>query len=283
MKIGSNQSVVQKLKIRKSNQGYSFQGANAQSFPTLSKMIDNSNDENSKRLQTPYLGHLGVPTPSVASSQMSCSDFERDQEDPDYVIDSPPPARNKLGRQPPLPPPMKSPIKPPVIQNLPKRDPPLSTFNKPPITLPARGGKPPKLVRDLQTGDLLVIGDHSPEIDDLPLPDDIPDDSSNNNTSLDILGDNAPTDVEVIYHRSDVKKLLKGKPNGTFLIYQGDKHTLAQPYTIYANKLSTTDGKVILIPFCFRAFSEMIYFEMIIRCKCATIYSGLLLNLCDYR
>ena len=248
MKIGSNQSVVQKLKIRRSNHGYSFQGANSQSFPTLSKMIDNSNDENSKRLQTPYLGYRDTQSSSLASPQMSYPGFEENCDEGYAPLEPSPPSR-KTGRQPPLPPPAKPPFKLPVREKSPRIDDrPVPSIIKAPFELPVRQ-KPPKPV----TID-------PPELNDLPPPDiddDIPDDSSNSNTSIDILGDNAPTDVEVIYHRSDVKKLLKGKPDGTFLIYQGDKHTLAQPYTIYANKLSTTDGKVILIPFCFRAISKI--------------------------
>ena len=245
MKIGSNQSVVQKLKIRRSNHGYSFQGANAQSFPTLSEMIDNSNDENSKRLQTPYLGHRDTQSSSSMSSQMNFPSFEEDCEEGYAPLEPSPPSR-KQGRQPPLPPSVKAPFRIPVREKPPKiNDRPVPSPIKAPFELPVRQ-KPPKPV----TTDL-------PELNDLPPPDvddDIPDDSSDNNTSLDILGDNAPKDVEIIYHRSDVKKLLKGKPNGTFLIYQGDSlhpphATLSQPYTIYANKLSTTSGKVILPPF----------------------------------
>lgn len=245
MKIGSNQSVVQKLKIRRSNHGYSFQGANAQSFPTLSEMIDNSNDENSKRLQTPYLGCRDTQSSSSMSSQMNYPGFEESFDEGYAPLEPSPPSR-KPGRQPPVPPPAKPPFKLPLREKPPKIDDRhVPSPIKAPFELPVRQ-KPPKPV----TIDL-------PELDELPPPDvddDIPDDSSNNNTSLDILGDNAPKDVEIIYHRSDVKKLLKGKPNGAFLIYQGDNlhpplATLEQPYTIYANKLSTTSGKVILSSF----------------------------------
>ena len=60
MKLGGK-SVVQKLKVKKSFEGYAFQASNPRWFPSLSELAMNSTDENSKRLINPYLGYLSPP------------------------------------------------------------------------------------------------------------------------------------------------------------------------------------------------------------------------------
>ena len=54
--------------------------------------------------------------------------------------------------------------------------------------------------------------------------------------------------IEIIYDEPNVRSRILGKPEGTFLIYQGDDNTEENPYTIYAVKFSRRAGKNIVIP-----------------------------------
>ena len=66
-----------------------------------------------------------------------------------------------------------------------------------------------------------------------------------------MLGSKAPTDVSILYNfdRRDIFRNLKGQPEGTFVVHQSrEKNSISQPYTIYANKISTKDGQVRIAP-----------------------------------
>jgi hypothetical protein len=103
LKSGGKQSVVQKLKILRNTRGqYSFQGKDKQWFNTMSKLIDESSNENSKRLKRPFLGFLSPPTSPK-------DEEEETDEESEYVLDGdvhpikPVPARRNIKEQKPRP------------------------------------------------------------------------------------------------------------------------------------------------------------------------------------
>ena len=245
MKSGGSTSVVQKLKIKKSERGYSFQGPNPAWFRTMSDMIDRSPDENSKRLRNAFLGCYGS-----TSSEPISPPYEEDEDAyapiPEPVFESPQPRRTK----PPVNLPQRNPHTEnngmhvsPMTKN--KRKPPTpnettATF-KIPISLPQpidTDLDPPSEGSDPDSDIDSKLS--SPDIGRLP---------DMSKTSNDLLGNKAPTDVKILYHRDNVKKILKDKPDGAFIVHQGDKNSFKVPYTIYANKVSTKDPtKVRLCP-----------------------------------
>ena len=61
---------------------------------------------------------------------------------------------------------------------------------------------------------------------------------------VDILGENAPSDVQIHYNSGNITELLYNKASGHYLIFQGEENTIKIPYTIFVNKHSHSDGKI---------------------------------------
>merc|ERR1719167_1202018 len=53
-------SVVQKLKVKKSSEGFAFQSSNPTWYHSMSDLALNTTDENSKRLIHPFLGYVAT-------------------------------------------------------------------------------------------------------------------------------------------------------------------------------------------------------------------------------
>ena len=175
LKSGGKQSTVQKLKILRNHKGqFSFQGKDKKWFNTMSKMIDESNNENSRRLKRPFLGFSSPPT--------SPTDQEEDI-DGGYVLE-------EDGSD--------------VLQ---------------------------------QTGTNGTNSTRTPS----PAP------RKNKPTKpIDLIGDNAPDDVKILYNIKNVKSSLKNHQPGDFIVHQGSKNTPENPYTVYANK--EKEGEIRLAP-----------------------------------
>ena len=198
LKSGGKQSVVQKLKIYKNNKGqYAYQGKVKEWFNTMSTLIDDSKNENSKRLKRSFLGSKSPPA----------SPTDKDEGDGEYV----------LGDEDPIPPKTKPAPAPRNIKE-----------EKPRAVTPTDPAKK----------------DYEDEDDVLPQVEKI---ASNSTKINDLIGDKAPTDVNILYNRQNVKTLLKNHEVGDFIIHQGNKNTAENPYTVYANK-ENRDGAIKLAP-----------------------------------
>ena len=60
---------------------------------------------------------------------------------------------------------------------------------------------------------------------------------------VDILGEYAPTNMEIHYYKKDITELLNNKSIGHYLIYQGQDNNIHYPYTIFVNKISCADDE----------------------------------------
>ena len=78
----SGLGIVQKLKVKKSSEGFSFQSLNPTWYNSMSDLALNTTDENSKRLIHPFLGYVSAPyTPDA----MAASDDESEYTTIDQV------------------------------------------------------------------------------------------------------------------------------------------------------------------------------------------------------
>ena len=234
LKTGGRQSVVQKLKVKQSVEGFSFQASNPKWFPSMSDLALNSTDENSKRLISPFLGYA---TPPVSPSDEGAAG-EGDEDDNTYVLDEPVKNNTPLklpAKKPPikLPPPRKLPT-------LPRNEPPPIRTPKTPTPQGTESESPESSETESTTGEP-TKDSWEPEDNSDPGP-----------QSIDILGNNAPTDLDIRYNldKKEIARLLKNQPDGTFVIHQSEirGNNISKPYTIYANKTSPKDGQIKLAP-----------------------------------
>ena len=234
----SGLSVIQKLKVRKSSDGFSFQSSNPTWYNSMSDLALNTTDENSKRLLHPFLGYVSAPATPDA---MAASDDEGEYttiDQKDICIPPPPPLHFK-----------------PIDNSFNRQTSTISTNN----TFPTHRGEPEKgtVERKEQTTSrkpMTPIPSVDSDKSQRASNDDLFTEETKNETNqndLDILGNNAPTNLSIRYNleKKEIQKQLKGHPEGTYIIHQSrDRNEIAKPYTIYANKTSARDGQIRLAP-----------------------------------
>ena len=67
----------------------------------------------------------------------------------------------------------------------------------------------------------------------------------------DIMQRYAQNDMQICYNleKGEILRMLEGHPEGTYIIHQSrEKNEITQPYTIYAAKTSSYDGRIRLVP-----------------------------------
>ena len=229
LKIGG-ESVVNKIKVKKSSKGFAFQSSNPTWYSSMSDLALNTTDENSKRLLHPFLGYVSTPATSECALT---SEGESEHTTIDEVNIT----------LPPLSPPINGQTSTISANN---------TFQN-------NRGEPEKRTMDRKeqttsrkplTPIQSVDSDNSQSASN----DDVSTVETKNDTNLndlDILGSKAPTNLGIRYNleKKDIQKQLRGHPEGTYIIHQSrDKNEITQPYTIYAYKTSARDGQVRLAP-----------------------------------
>ena len=229
-------SVVQKLKVKKSSEGFAFQSSNPTWYHSMSDLALNTTDENSKRLIHPFLGYVATDV---------CTGLTAEDESEYATID-----QVNIALPPPPPPPIK-----PINNSFNGPSSTISTNN----TFRKNRGEPEK--RNLNRKEQTTSSKPLTPIQ--PLDSDNSQSASNddistletktdtNQNDLDILGSKAPTNLGIRYNleKKDIQKQLKGHPEGTYIIHQSrDRNEITKPYTIYANKTSARDGQVRLAP-----------------------------------